>query len=127
VAEKFHAMVLLGSINSRMKDFYDVWFLSRHYDFGGKLLAEAISQTFLRRKTVLEANPTVFQSHFLEDVQKQTQWQAFIRKGQLMTDADSFSAVVEEIKNFIQPLLQALTSREAFMSNWQSQHQLWSP
>ena len=39
VAEKSHAMVDLGLANSRMKDFYDIWFLSRHFPFAGKDLS----------------------------------------------------------------------------------------
>jgi hypothetical protein len=43
VAEKFEAMVKLGLVNSRMKDFYDVWLLSRQLDFDGEALAKAVS------------------------------------------------------------------------------------
>ncbi len=46
IAEKFEVMAKLGILNSRMKDFYDIWMLSRQYDFEGTSLAEAIRQTF---------------------------------------------------------------------------------
>ena len=46
VAEKVEAMVHLGSLNSRMKDFYDVWRLSRQFEFDDSVLSEAIKQTF---------------------------------------------------------------------------------
>jgi predicted nucleotidyltransferase component of viral defense system len=51
IAEKFQAMVMLGRANSRMKDFYDIWLLSRSYEFTGDGLARAIAATFVRRKT----------------------------------------------------------------------------
>ena len=51
IAEKFHAMVALGRANSRMKDLYDIWLLSRAYQFAGDDLARAIAATFARRKT----------------------------------------------------------------------------
>ncbi len=51
IAEKFQAMVLLGRANSRMKDFYDVWILSRTYKFDDERLPRAIAATFARRKT----------------------------------------------------------------------------
>ncbi len=53
VAEKFEAMVKLGELNSRMKDFFDVWLLSRSFDFDGPRICEAIEKTFKRRGTVL--------------------------------------------------------------------------
>lgn len=53
IAEKFKAMVSLGMVNSRMKDFYDIWLLSRAFDFGGVRLSEAIRLTFAARNTVL--------------------------------------------------------------------------
>jgi hypothetical protein len=53
IAEKLEAMVLLGEANSRMKDFYDVWFLSRRFEFDGETLVRAIRATFDRRKTKL--------------------------------------------------------------------------
>ncbi len=48
IAEKFQAMVVLGRANSRMKDFYDIWLLSRVYEFNGGSLARAIATTFVR-------------------------------------------------------------------------------
>lgn len=53
VAEKLEAAVTLGALNSRMKDFYDIWLLSRQFDFNGPALAEAIRLTFERRGTAL--------------------------------------------------------------------------
>jgi predicted nucleotidyltransferase component of viral defense system len=53
IAEKFEAMVKLGELNSRMKDFYDIWLLSRQFNFAGNSLAEAIRLTFERRGTVV--------------------------------------------------------------------------
>jgi hypothetical protein len=51
VAEKFEAMLKLGELNSRMKDFYDVWLLCRYFDFDGATLAEAVRQTLEKRGT----------------------------------------------------------------------------
>lgn len=77
IAEKFEAMVKLGDINSRMKDFYDIWLLSRQFDFEAALLAEAIQQTFQHRGT-----PLPEQLPFMGDFVglKQPQWQAFHRR-----------------------------------------------
>jgi hypothetical protein len=57
VAEKFQAMAALGEANSRMKDFYDVWVLSKTYDFNHERLAQAIAATFARRQTTIPEAP----------------------------------------------------------------------
>jgi predicted nucleotidyltransferase component of viral defense system len=68
IAEKFHAMVRLGRVNSRMKDFDDIWLLSRAYDFDGDKLARAIQATFARRKTPLPTElPDALTHAFADD------------------------------------------------------------
>jgi hypothetical protein len=64
VAEKFQAMVYLRTLNSRMKDFYDVWLLARQFSFDGALLANAIAATFGNRGTTLDAAPITFTPEF---------------------------------------------------------------
>ena len=78
IAEKFEAMVKLGILNSRMKDFYDIWLLSRVFDFEGNNLATAIQLTFDQRGTHLTDEIVVFQATFIAE--KQTQWTAFCQR-----------------------------------------------
>lgn len=79
IAEKFQAMVMLGRVNSRMRDFYDIWLLSRCFDFDGDRLARAIAATFERRETPIpEVPPDALTDAFTKDVQKQRQWRAFV-------------------------------------------------
>jgi predicted nucleotidyltransferase component of viral defense system len=79
IAEKFQAMVMLGRANSRMKDFYDIWVLSRHFDFKGDRLPRAIAATFARRKTEIPAElPDALTSAFAADPAKIQQWNAFV-------------------------------------------------
>jgi hypothetical protein len=81
VAEKLEAMVRLGVANSRMKDFYDVWLLSRLFEFDGRTLCKAVSRTFKCRSTPLPSGlPTAFTDEFRKDARKQTQWRAFVRQ-----------------------------------------------
>jgi|GEM_PF-2629019 len=60
IAEKFEVMARLGILNSRLKDFYDIWMLSRQYNFEGGRLAEAIRQTFEQRGTILVEPQEIF-------------------------------------------------------------------
>jgi hypothetical protein len=74
IAEKFQAMVMLGRVNSRMKDFYDIWLLSQSYEFTGDRLARAIAATFARRKTGIPTErPDALSRAFAEDPRKQEQ------------------------------------------------------
>jgi hypothetical protein len=74
VAEKLEAMVKLGLANSRMKDFYDIWLVSKIFSFDGELLRSAMTQTFARRRTTFPASrPFALTSAFYEDHQKQIQ------------------------------------------------------
>lgn len=84
IAEKFQAMVALDIANTRIKDFYDIWSLSRMREFDGRVLAAAISATFMRRTTPLpQGAPLALTGDFSEDQAKQSLWQAFLRKGRL--------------------------------------------
>lgn len=78
IAEKFQAMVALGRANSRMKDFYDIWMLSKTFTFAEDRLARAISATFSRRQTRIPSEtPDALTSEFANDPLKQRQWAAF--------------------------------------------------
>jgi hypothetical protein len=72
-------MVPLGRANSRMKDFYDVWTLSKTYQFAEERLARAIAATFARRQTAIPTEPPdALTSAFADDPQKRQQWAAFV-------------------------------------------------
>lgn len=80
IAEKFQAMVALGRANSRMKDFYDIWILSKSFDFAGDRLARAIGATFARRETTIPVDlPDALTPAFANDEKKQRQWNVFVR------------------------------------------------
>lgn len=64
VAEKFQAMVYLGRLNSRMKDFYDLWLLARQFEFNGSTLAQAIKATFSHRRTEIDPDPVALTPEF---------------------------------------------------------------
>lgn len=100
IAEKFQAMVTLGRANSRMKDFYDIWVLSRSFTFDDDRLARAIAATFARRGTPIPVEvPDALTPAFAEDEQKQRQWQAFA--DEVATDPGELSAVIEDLANFL--------------------------
>jgi len=119
VAEKFQAMVMLGIANSRMKDFYDIWFLSQQFKFEGEALSLAIKATFSRRRTSLPTlTPLALTPEFSEDKNKQKQWNAFIRKGKLRASTQSLSEVVVILQDFLMPPTLAVANNEPFLKIW---------
>ncbi len=106
VAEKFEAMVKHRELNSRMKDFYDLWVLSRAFEFQGNVLSEAIRQTFQKRKTILPPKIVAFTEDFVD--LKQVQWIAFRKRLSRELIPDDFGEIVGSVKNFIEPISEAL-------------------
>jgi hypothetical protein len=97
------ASVRHGELNSRMKDFYDLWQLSKQHDFDGETLAEAVRLTFERRERARSRSLAAFSSAFIET--QQVQWDAFRRRGRLGQAPESFREVVTELEEFLVPLL----------------------
>ena len=124
IAEKFEAMIALSEANSRMKDFYDVYTLSRMFAFEGFILYEAISQTLQRRGTPLTAVPAVFSDEFMQLKDKQVQWKAFQRRINV-TESVEFPEVIESIKKFIQPVYGAILEENEWMKSWNCSRQIW--
>jgi hypothetical protein len=118
IAEKFQAMVKLGLLNSRMKDFYDIWFLSRMFDFKGKMLSEAIEKTFEKRETPITSEPTIFNPSFMKDEDKQAQWIGFINKAKLGDTPTSFESITADIKVFLQPVVDSIINRQTLRLFW---------
>lgn len=119
VAEKFHALVALGMGNTRLKDFYDLWHLSRSFAFNGQRVSQALAATFARRKTALpEIPPLALTDEFARDEYKAKQWQSFLSKGNL-TDAPADLAVVtESLIPFLLPPAQAAAQGAGFPAEW---------
>ena len=118
VAEKFEAMTKLGLLNSRMKDFYDLWVLCQQFDFDGVTLATAIRRTFTHRKTAVVAHPTALTPTFGGDATKQTQWQGFLRKTRLNDLPTSLQSVIDELVLFLVPVAEAVKTGSTFNQVW---------
>ncbi len=116
IAEKFEAMIKLGELNSRMKDFYDIWLLSRQFEFDGAELAEAIRLTFENRGIEMPEVITSFTADFINS--KQGQWAAFHRRlGQEHIPAD-FAEIVAGVDAFLQPIAFSLLEDRQFSQKW---------
>jgi len=108
IAEKFEAIAKLGATNSRVKDFYDIWTLSRRYQFDPHVLGSSIRATFHRRGTPLPAHlPIGLTAAFANDPAHQSQWRAFVNRNlQQPQLQDNFSQVVGEVAKFVMQALE---------------------
>jgi hypothetical protein len=117
VAEKLEAMVNLSILNSRMKDYFDLWVLSRHSDFDGAVLAQAIRDTFERQGTDIPSGlPFGLTDEFAIHEQKNMQWTDFQHKNDL--EPMSLTAVIAALREFLLPVLTALSAGEDYRLQW---------
>ncbi len=106
LGEKLNATVVLGALNSRMKDFYDMHIILTHMDIDDRILRDAIRATFERRNVPLpEELPVAFTPEFLEDGLKEAQWQAFLRRSSLSSFHLDLASVLADLKKRLWPLL----------------------
>lgn len=119
IAEKFNAMVLLGMANSRMKDYYDIWLLSRSFDFDACLLGCAISSTFAKRQTPLTwAMPLGLSPEFGENQMKQRQWEGFLKRQKRIQAPMALKEVVQSVREFLQPFIMGNTPEKDSALRW---------
>jgi hypothetical protein len=118
IAEKFHTMVRRGLLNSRMRDFFDVWALSRQFDFDGPVLAAAIRETFSRRGQGFAPHPVALTKEFAEDRSKVAQWRGLLRKSRLQGAPGELADVVDAIAVFLGPVAEALYEDREFRGRW---------
>ena len=102
IAEKFQAIVALGLANTRMKDFYDIWILSRSFVFEDDRLPRAIAATFARRGTPIPVElPDALSPVFAADAQKQQQWRAFIED--VAHNPGELTEIIGDLAAFLMP------------------------
>jgi len=123
IAEKIDAILSLMEFSSRMKDYYDIYYIANKFDFDGKILSEALGKTFANR----EHNFTIEQFEqvmsFDDDAAMQKKWKAFIRK--IDTKTDDYSTVLKTINAFLtKPFIAAVKSND-FNKQWSAVNSQW--
>lgn len=126
IAEKVEAMVTLGLGNSRMKDFFDIWYLARIFEFDQATLRQAIRATFARRQTPLpDETPVALTTAFADDPAKATQWRAFIGKSRAVGTAPGLAEVVEVLVTLLKPVLTGDGEDPALAHVWRPGPSRW--
>lgn len=117
--EKIETMVSLGLQNSRMKDYFDIYVLSEHKSFDGRVLRDAVCDTFKRRKTAIPKELPMALSHeFATDSGKVAQWVGFLRRIKGDSIPTDLAEVVGRLAAFLGPVLVAVRDQEEFSLRW---------
>lgn len=118
VAEKFHALVMLGERTSRMKDFYDLHALAAQFSFDGATLTRSIKTTFERRRTPIAGSPAALAPRFYKDTTRAQYWRGYLTRNSLPGAPIDFPMVGERLIAFLEPLWEAMTANASFGKNW---------
>ena len=123
IAEKFEAIVSLGKVNSRYKEFYDICELAGHFDFDGNTLKEALAETFAHRGTKMD-HIAAFELDFADDVYRKSRWEGFLKTKYVQTDM-TLEDAISRIRCLLDPLIEAIGSNLIFDYIWHSAEQKW--
>ena len=123
VAEKLDAILSLMEFSSRMKDYYDIYYIANKFDFDGGVLTEALRKTFANR----EHNFTIEQFEqvmsFGDDAAMQKKWKAFVRK--INTKTGDYSTILKTIRNFLEKPFTAAAENKTFAERWSAANSKW--
>ena len=123
IAEKFDAILQRFELTGRMKDFYDIYYLSRTFDFDGLKLQTAIRETLQNRGTAYEKDSFDRILGLADDTDMQTKWRYFLKN--LKNPAIPFSEVMKVIQNFLSPIWIAILSECEYAKHWSDEDLCW--
>ncbi len=123
VAEKLDAILSLMEFSSRMKDYYDIYYLANKFDFDGATLTMALAKTFANRNHTFTAEQFERVMTFAEDAGMQKKWKAFTKK--ISTTADDYKSVLNTMKSFMEKPYKAAIENNVFSKHWTASIRKW--
>ena len=123
IAEKIDAILSLMEFSSRMKDYYDIYYIANKFDFDGKVLTEALKKTFANREHGFTVEQFEQVIGFADDDAMQKKWKAFVRKIDAKTD--DYSTVLKTIKAFLAEPFAAAAKNTEFTAQWIATNNEW--
>ena len=124
IAEKFDAILQRFELTGRMKDFYDIYYLSRMFDFDSLKLQTAIQETLLNRGTAYEKDSFDRVIALADDEDMQIKWRYFLKT--LGNPEISFETVISGLQDFLEPVWNCIVAEEEFLMNWQAINTDWT-
>ena len=123
IAEKIDAILSLMEFSSRMKDYYDLYYLANKFDFDGKILVDALKRTFANREHKFTVEQFEQVVSFDADDLMQRKWKAFIKKIDAKTD--DFSKVINTIDDFLRFPIETALNGTNFLMQWKASANIW--
>ena len=124
IAEKFDAILQRFELTGRMKDFYDIYYLARTFDFDGAKLQTAITRTLERRGTPYDRDSFKRVVALAEDEDMQKRWKYFLKN--IKDGTLEFAVVIDEIQKFLDPVFEAIVNEDEWQNVWDCTIQVWS-
>lgn len=124
VAEKLDAILSLMEFSSRMKDYYDLYYIANKFDFDGQVLVEALRKTFANREHAYTIEQFEKMLKFADDKAMQVKWNAFVKK--IDKEIDSFEIVLQTIKAFLEKTFFAVIENNGFVLKWHCGKSIWN-
>ena len=124
IAEKFDAILQRFELTGRMKDFYDIYYLARFFDFDGERLQKAIFETLQHRGTPYGIDSFKRIVALAEDVDMQKRWRYFLKN--IKDNTLEFSAVIKEIQTFLEPVFDAIVNKDEWYKIWTCMKAMWT-
>jgi hypothetical protein len=117
MSEKISAMIERGLTNSRLKDYYDLWYLGKHFDFEGQAVRSAIVATLSRRKFEIPAElPAGLTAEYAAI--NHSAWPAFWRKAEIQEALIPLGEIVLFVRDLVWPALRAAGDHEPWPARW---------
>ena len=124
IAEKLDAILSLMEFSSRMKDYYDLYYLANKFDFDGATLTKALNKTFKNREHHFTVEQFEQIMTFGRDDTMQKKWKAFCRK--IDTKTDDFITVLKTIRKFLSEPYNAAVENKEFVETWTASNRKWN-
>ncbi len=123
ISEKLDAILSLMEFSSRMKDYYDIYYLANKFNFDGKILTEALRKTFANREHTFTLEQFEQVMAFDNDDVMQKKWKAFCRK--IDTKTDDYGTVLNTIKIFLKEPFESSVTNKIFAKYWTTTNSTW--
>ncbi len=121
IADKFEAMVSRGDATTRLKDFYDIWIITKNRIFNFDDVTRAIAETFNYYQTEIPSSlPNCLSADFYEQQQNQNRWQAFLRRSRIVNNLE-LSTAIEQITTFIMPICKFIHKQGEEYQTWNNE------
>ncbi len=123
IAEKFDAILQRFELTGRMKDFYDIYYLARTFDFDGAKLQTAIFETLQQRGTPYDRDSFKRIISLADDTDMQKRWKYFLKN--IKEDTLEFSIVIQEMQTFLESVFEAMVDEEEWQKEWNCVSNTW--